>query len=108
MERPLVSPISIDLVSSGEDRTMLRVSGDLDHRTCDTFRAGLDRALDRRGPVVVDLTELEFLDSSGLGALLDARRRSLRLGIDLRVSGHHGSVARLMRRTGTLTMLTHG
>lgn len=107
MERTLVSPINVDLVNTGEDRIVLRVSGDLELRTCEAFRAGLDRALSRRGLVVVDLTGLDFLDSSGLGALLDARRRSRRLGIELRVAGHHGAVTRLMRRTGTLTMLTH-
>ena len=107
METTLVSPLNIDVVSAGEGPILLRISGDLDLRSSESFRIGLERALERGRPVVVDLAGVDFLDSSGLGALLDARRRSTRLGVELRVAGHHGSVARMLRRTGTLTLLTH-
>jgi anti-anti-sigma factor len=101
-----VSALKIEVVAADRGPLLLRVSGDLERRTADDFRAGVDDVLDRGHPVEIDLGGLEFLDSSGLGALLDARRRATRLGVDLSISGEHGGVARLMRRTGTLRMLT--
>jgi anti-sigma B factor antagonist len=100
--------LNIDLVAAGEGPLLLRVSGDLERSSRDAFCSIVDEVLARARPVVIDLTGVEFLDSSGLGALLDARRRALALGIDLRIAGEHGSVARLLQRTGTLAMLTHG
>jgi anti-sigma B factor antagonist len=101
-----MSSLYIDVVSADEGPILLRVSGDLENRSCEVFRTGLERAFDHGRPVIVDLTGLDFLDSSGLGALLDARRRSKLIGVDLRVTGQRGAVARLLHRTGTLTMLT--
>jgi anti-anti-sigma factor len=108
MEATLLSVLNIDVVAATEGPLNVRLSGDMDHRSSEAFRAGLGAVLARGRPVVVDLTGVSFLDSSGLGALLDARRRAVRLGIDLRIAGQHGAAARLMRRTGTLSMLTHG
>jgi anti-sigma B factor antagonist len=103
----LLSTLNIDVVAADQGPLHMRVSGDFDHGSSDAFRDSLDGVLGARRPIVVDLTGVEFIDSSGLGALLDAHRRAGRLGIELRIAGEHGGVERLMHRTGTLTMLTH-
>lgn len=108
MQSTVVPALNIDVVAADHGPLYLRVSGDLDGASSAAFRGSLDAVLARGRAVVVDLTALDFLDSSGLGALLDARRRAHRSGLELRVAGQHGCVARLLRRTGTLTMLTHG
>jgi anti-sigma B factor antagonist len=52
-------------------------SGELDIDTARALEQGLDRAFDSGSDrVVLDLRELEFLDSSGLRSLLLARRRA--------------------------------
>jgi len=49
----------------------LALAGDLDYGECSTFRMNIDRILKACPPaVVVDLSGLEYLDSSGLGLLL--------------------------------------
>jgi anti-sigma B factor antagonist len=53
------------------------VEGEHDIYTAPTLRERLDEALNRGGGIVVDLTAATFVDSSVLGALLDARRRAL-------------------------------
>jgi anti-anti-sigma factor len=77
MEATLLSVLNIDVVAATEGPLNVRLSGDMDHRSSEAFRAGLGAVLARGRPVVVDLTGVSFLDSSGLGALLDARRRAI-------------------------------
>lgn len=50
---------------------LLKLRGDLDYGECASFRMNIDRIL-KSGPpaTIVDLSELEYLDSSGLGLLL--------------------------------------
>lgn len=50
---------------------LLRLHGDLDYGECASFRMNIDRIL-KAGPpaTIVDLSALEYLDSSGLGLLL--------------------------------------
>ena len=69
------NPIVLD--ESADDVVVVVVEGEHDIYTAPTLRERLDEALERRGGVVVDLTGATFVDSSVLGALLDARRRAL-------------------------------
>jgi anti-sigma B factor antagonist len=56
------------------------VEGEHDIYTAPTLRERLEEALGRGGGIVVDLTAATFVDSSVLGALLDARRRAIEAG----------------------------
>ena len=49
----------------------LTLAGDLDYGECATFRMNIDRIL-KSAPAatIVDLSDVEYLDSSGLGLLL--------------------------------------
>lgn len=68
-------PIVLD--DTAGDVVVVAVEGEHDIYTAPTLRERLDEALERGGGVVVDLTRATFVDSSVLGALLDARRRAL-------------------------------
>ncbi|MDP9377970.1 MAG: STAS domain-containing protein [Actinomycetota bacterium] len=68
------NPIVID--DTAGDVVVVVVEGEHDIYTAPTLRERLDASLDRGGGVVVDLTAATFVDSSVLGALLDARRRA--------------------------------
>jgi anti-sigma B factor antagonist len=72
------NPIVLDL--SPGDVTVVVVEGEHDIYTAPTLRERLEEALAREGGIVVDLTAATFVDSSVLGALLDARRRALEAG----------------------------
>ena len=62
--------LTIDL-SQESDLWVLTLQGDLDYGECSAFRLNIDRIL-KSAPtaVIVDLSDLEYLDSSGLGLLL--------------------------------------
>src|SRR6478735_1727714 len=69
------NPIVLD--DTAGDVVVVLVEGEHDIYTAPTLRERLDEALGRGGGIVVDLTGATFVDSSVLGALLDARRRAL-------------------------------
>src|SRR4051812_18644813 len=72
------NPIVLD--DSAGDVVVVIVEGEHDIYTAPTLRERLDEALKRGRAVVIDLTGATFVDSSVLGALLDARRRALDAG----------------------------
>lgn len=50
--------------------------------------------------IVVDLTAVDFLDSSGIGVLLRAANDAGQAGVSLYVHGAHGGVARVLEISG--------
>ena len=72
------NPIVLD--DTAGDVVVVVVEGEHDIYTAPTLRERLDEALGRGGGIVVDLTAATFVDSSVLGALLDARRRAIEAG----------------------------
>jgi anti-sigma B factor antagonist len=83
----------------GEFR-VITLTGDLDIETCTAVRTALIDAIDERGNVVVDLTALDFMDSTGLGLLVSAHRRAAEHGGELRFVQPSTSVQRLFHVTG--------
>jgi len=59
----------------------LSLSGDLDYGECSTFRMSIDRILKSEPrAAVVDLSGVEYLDSSGLGLLLSMSKEYASVG----------------------------
>jgi anti-anti-sigma factor len=87
-----------------EEGRVFALSGELDASTSQ----GLAEQL--QGPpgslVVVDLSELTFMDSSGLGAIHSARRTANKNGGTLVVSRPQPAVHRVLELTGLDTWVT--
>lgn len=67
-------PVTMDLEQT-ESTWTLSLSGELDYSECSAFRLLVDRVLKAMPPAtIVDLSGLEYLDSSGLGLLLSLSR----------------------------------
>ncbi len=58
------------------DTQVISLCGELDLANCTTAEAELHEALDSGTEVVVDMRELEFLDSTGIALLVAALRRN--------------------------------
>lgn len=68
--------------------------GEIDLATVAAFRATLAEALATEpDEVVVDLTNVTFIDSTGLGTIVDASHRCRRNGGRMAVVAPHGSAA---------------
>jgi anti-sigma B factor antagonist len=58
-------------LEQNDDCWTLTLSGELDYSECAAFRMNIDRILKASPPsTIVDLSRLDYLDSSGLGLLL--------------------------------------
>jgi anti-sigma B factor antagonist len=81
---------------------VLVVSGEHDISTAGDLRARLDELIDAGEPVIVDLSAATFVDSSILGAVLDARRRAQGAGVGFAVAQSDGAdaVTRVLEITG--------
>jgi anti-sigma B factor antagonist len=105
----LINPdsLNIDLASlNGGSAQVFKLSGSVDVATSPTLRAALLEAAEHEGhALVVDLTHVEFLDSSGLGALIGAFRRAGERNGTLRIVAQEGQILRLFRITGLLDIL---
>jgi anti-sigma B factor antagonist len=87
------------------DTLVFRLRGSLDLATAPTVRAALtDATEDGSHHIIVDLTQLEFLDSTGLGVLIGAHRRAAERSGSLRLIVHDGPISRLLQITGLIAV----
>jgi anti-sigma B factor antagonist len=96
--------LTIDISTDDATGTpVYRLRGSLDLATAPSARAALIEAAGAgKHDMVVDLTRLEFLDSTGLGALIGAHRRALENGGAVRLAVGEGPIARLLNITGLI------
>jgi anti-sigma B factor antagonist len=78
------------------------VTGEIDVRTAPDLRARLHHAVDGCPGTVVtlDLSGLEFMDSTGLGVLIDAQKRARRRDGDVVLIAVPARIAKLFIITG--------
>lgn len=79
---------------------MLRLSGELDLANASRLRSELERLdIEPESTVVLDLREIEFMDSSGLRALLAAQELIEQRGAECAVTRGSKQVERLLQVT---------
>ncbi len=76
------------------------VSGEVDVYAAPALREGLTELLNSGRSVVVDLTDVGFLDSTGLGALVAARTTASENGATLPLVCTHQRILKLFTITG--------
>ena len=81
--------------------TVLEARGHIDLATRLKLSTALNDAVtEGEGPVIIDLCAIEFIDSTGIGVLLNALRRLTRQGRVLSVICPPGAVRRVFEVTG--------
>jgi anti-sigma B factor antagonist len=84
-----------------EDVTVVAPAGELDTRTSTGIRDTLtDLVQHGRARLIVDLAQVPYVDSSGLGALVAAMKRARAAGGDLRLCGARHEVKLILETTG--------
>lgn len=93
-------------VAREEAGWVLTLAGELELGTVGPLRARLRGLYDR--PVVLDLSGLTFMDSTGLAFLLEERACARRRGTPFRIRGAAGQTLEVLERTGLLGLLDDG
>ena len=81
--------------------TVVPLSGDIDLASAPALRSRLaDATQDAPARVILDLSELDFIDSTGLGVLVGTLRRVRGTGGDIRIAGARAGIERVFSVTG--------
>ena len=86
-------------VDQGDGYTICRPVGELDAYTVGQFREALGE-LASRPKLLIDMSEVPFVDSAGLGALIGGIRRARESGGDVAVCCNRPTLVRLLHTTG--------
>ena len=90
-----MTPLEVER-SRSDGYELLTVEGELDIATASRMIAALNEVLaDIEVPLVVDLSNVVFMDSTGLALLMNARRRAMRNGQGFAIVCPVGPISRL-------------
>jgi stage II sporulation protein AA (anti-sigma F factor antagonist) len=90
-----------------KDALLIRLAGDFDLVSARNFRETADQALDELCPrhIILDLTQLSFLDSSGIGAILGRLRKLQARQGRMVLAGACPSVRRVLELSGIMPLV---
>lgn len=92
-------------VEDGEDQPVVHVAGEIDVYTAPRLREQLLRLAGER-TLIIDLTEVSFLDSTALGVLVGAMKRQRERGGTMSIVTSGTRVRRLFEITGLTRVFT--
>lgn len=94
-------------VDEGPDGPLLRVRGEVDVYTSPALRDELYRLIDGGATnVTLDLADMDFIDSSGLGVFVGALKRIRERDGDLRLRSLQPSTRKVLEITGLTQVFT--
>lgn len=87
---------------SAENRLTAFVCGEIDHHAARDVRYIIDLEMAKAHPksLVLDLSGVSFMDSSGLGLILGRYNKAVELGIEFAVKKPSASAARILKAAG--------
>jgi anti-sigma B factor antagonist len=92
--------------SRGDGRVVVALQGQVDLATAPQLAQAVAGATKQGGDaVVVDLTDVDFLDSAGVRALVESAQAAATAGVTVTVTGARGWVARVLEITGVAEFL---
>jgi anti-sigma B factor antagonist len=94
-----IAPAEIGVSRGSDGGWTVVVRGEVDIATSPVLRAELER-LDGDAPVVIDVTDMTFIDSSGLGVLVEFLKRRRESGTAMTLRGMQEPVRRVFEITG--------
>jgi anti-anti-sigma factor len=90
---------SVELSARGDGPVVVTVRGELDVADAASVSAALAAIASSGCDLILDLEDLEFIDSSGLAAFARARRHARRAGFDVLLAGPRPQVVRMLAVT---------
>jgi len=100
--------VAVSVSSKRQDGVAtVTLAGEFDLASGKVVTQAIDHEITAAGTtaVNVDLSDLAYLDSSGIGGLVKGRRKADKTGVAYRVTGATGMVRQVLRMTGMLEYL---
>lgn len=83
-----------------DPHVVVEVRGDVNVMEADHLRNDLRPVLQRKpSRIVLDVSDLQFINSLGLGVLLEFRKDAQDKGVELRLAGARGRIADMLQKT---------
>lgn len=104
-----IDPVPFSVTSTSQDgRAVLTVRGELDLATAPQLEQAVDEQLSGAGDLVLDLRELDFMDSTGLRIIITAHARASAEGRSFALlrPAPDSTVAKILSIAGLDTQIT--
>lgn len=91
-------------------RITAALSGDIDHHSARIIRAELDEVITHSCPemLIIDLENVGFMDSSGIGLILGRLKAVQAYGGDIIIKNVRPNIAAVIRMSGLASLLVEG
>jgi anti-sigma B factor antagonist len=93
-------PVAIAVDQPGEGPAVVKLSGEMDVANAGEVSACLNELIEAGADVVIDLSDLQFIDSTGLGVLVSAGGRARQGGQRIKLRAPGKNVASTLSMTG--------
>lgn len=93
--------MSVRIEQTGEVLTAY-LGGEIDHHTARGMRQEIDNAVELNMPtlLILDFSDVTFMDSSGIGLVMGRYRTLLKTGAELHISGTSPQIYKVMKLAG--------
>ena len=93
--------MSVRIEQTGEVLTAY-LGGEIDHHTAKNMRQEIDNAVELNMPtlLILDFTDVSFMDSSGIGLVMGRYRTLSKTGAELHISGTSPQIYKVMKLAG--------
>ena len=94
--------VCVKSMTSGKTLTVF-LEGDIDHHNARQIRSRIDTKIyiQRPDELVLDLSRVAFMDSSGLGLILGRYTKAVEIGINFKVANPTPQIKRILDLAGT-------
>ena len=89
--------MNIEQLNTTSENLMIKLSGEMDAQGCSEIRPELEKITEQKQPhVVVDISSVSFIDSSGIGAIVFLFKRLKEQSRTMEIVGVQGQPKELM------------
>ncbi len=90
--------INIDAMNSANDFT-INVNGEIDLNTVEVLEKALNEALPQKKDIIIDMTNVRFIDSTGIGLLVQTYKRLKQMGKKITILNAQENVRKVFKIT---------
>ena len=93
----------MEIISNVKDGNLyVKLSGDIDHHTAKAVRDSVDNLIRKHNPaeLELDLSAVEFMDSSGLGLVLGRYKKQTDMGAKMKIVNPTKRVMQILQLAG--------